>query len=468
MEQKKNFIVDNYLYIIFIYFTIFLLSRVIIGNALERDEAEQLLLSSTMQLGYSTQPPLYTWIQSIFFKLFNNPILSLSLFKNMLLFFIYFLTHKTTLILSKNRTTAVIAASSLLLIPSFSWEYQRDLTHSVLVTFFSMLLLFLIVILREKKASTLDYGILGVVAALGILSKYSFILLIATILVVSIYDSKLRSLIFNKNIFISIFVSLLTISPHSYWVFTHFNTATADTLHKMQINSNFNIIQSIKVLFFAIVELLALYLALFFIFFHNIINLNKEPFLKKYIIALTIILIIVVTAFKMQNFRGRWIVPFFLPITIYMASTLETIDAKRVRYWLNLTIFVMIGFLTAFTIRYTNPDIAKKPSRFNYPARKIYNYLNKHKIRFDTVLYGSNLVGANLKLYKPDANYIHLDKNSLNKYRNRKHILIIIDQDSIHQKSLLTKNGIKLKELRFNYKNSKKLYKIYIYSTQTR
>jgi len=461
MKQKSSTLIDNYLYIIALYFILFLILRVSIGNALERDEAEQFLLNSVLNFGYSTQPPLYTWIQSIFFKLFNDPILALSILKNLLLFGIYLLTYKITLYLSKNKSIAAIATSSLLLIPSFSWEYQRDLTHSVLVTFFSMLLLFLIINLRDKGTKTIDYIQLGIVSSLGILSKYNFSLLILTIFILSFFDTKTKEVIFNKKIFIALFVSIAILSPHLYWIFNHLNTATTGTLNKMQISDNFNILKSLKVLFMALLELLAPYLILFAIFFKKDIKISKTNFFKKYFFILIILLVSIVVLLKMQYFKSRWIAPMFLPITIFMATSLKTLNNKKINYWLAFSIFIMLGFLTAFSLRYTKPDLFKHPSRFNYPAKEISNYLNKLS-NFKTVLYGSNLVGANLKLYKPNTKYIYLNKKSLKKYKNSKETLIILDKDSNYQIPLLRKNHIKLKELKFNYKNSKKVYKIYI------
>ena len=462
MLKKVDKYIFNFLYIVLIYFIIFIIIRVTIGHAFERDEAEQFLLNGIYKLGYSNQPPLYTWIQSIFFKLLPNPIMALALFKNMLLFGIYYLTYKTTFILSKDKIASTIATSSLFLIPALSWECQRDLTHTVLTNFFVILLVYFIVKLREKDIKKLDYVILGAIIAFGILAKYNFVLLILTILLLSFFDTKLKNIIFKRDIIISISVSFILLLPHCIWFLNHFNIATSSTINKMKIGNSFNFFISIKVLFLALIELLAPYLLLFFLFFKKEINLNRNKFFKKYIIILTLELIVLVLILKMHYFKSRWILPLYLPIVIYMALSLKRINIKNVRYWLLLIIFIMIGYMVAYILRYTNPDFFRHPSRFNYPYSQIINYLNTHNINYQLALYDSNLVGANLKLYKPNAKYKKINSKMINAYKNGNNILILLDKDSFSYIPLLEKKGIKLKELKFNYKNSKKIYKIYI------
>ena len=460
--KKIDKYIFNFLYIVLIYFVIFIIVRVAIGHSFERDEAEQFLLNGIYKLGYSTQPPLYTWIQSIFFKLLPNPIMALALFKNMLLFGIYYLTYKTTFILSKDKIASIIATSSLLLIPALSWECQRDLTHTVLANFFVILLVYFIVKLREKDIKRLDYVILGTIIAFGILAKYNFTLLVLTILILSFFDAKLKNIIFKRDIIISIIVSLILLLPHFIWLLNHFNTATNATINKMKIGSSSNFIISIKVLFLALLELLAPYLLLFFIFFRKDISLNRNKFFKKYFIILTLVLVVLVLLLKMHYFKSRWILPLYLPIVIYMALSLKRINIKTVRYWLSLIIFIMVGFMVAYILRYTNPDFFKHPSRFNYPYSKINNYLNTHNIDYQLALYDSNLVGANLKLYKPNAKYKTINSKTIDEYKNRSNILILLDKDSFSYIPFIEKRGIKLKELKFTYKNSKKIYKVYI------
>ncbi|MBN3040766.1 MAG: glycosyltransferase, partial [Candidatus Omnitrophica bacterium] len=54
--------------ILALYFILHLLLRIFVSTALEKDEAEMVLFfQHGFSPGYSSQPPLYFWLQFIFF-----------------------------------------------------------------------------------------------------------------------------------------------------------------------------------------------------------------------------------------------------------------------------------------------------------------------------------------------------------------------------------------------------------------
>ncbi|HEB95338.1 MAG TPA: glycosyltransferase, partial [Sedimenticola thiotaurini] len=116
------------------YFLLQWLLRVVLGGGYEMDEAEQLILGQRLQLGYSPDPPLYTWLQIPLLRLFGEGVVALSLLKNLLLFGLYACSWFVARHAGLGRDQAALAALSLLLLPGIGWESQRDLTHTVLVT----------------------------------------------------------------------------------------------------------------------------------------------------------------------------------------------------------------------------------------------------------------------------------------------------------------------------------------------
>ena len=49
--------------LLLLYFGAQVVARLWVSDALELDEAEQVLWTQQLALGYGTQPPLYTWLQ---------------------------------------------------------------------------------------------------------------------------------------------------------------------------------------------------------------------------------------------------------------------------------------------------------------------------------------------------------------------------------------------------------------------
>src|SRR3954462_14942553 len=71
------------------YFLLHLIVRLSIPNALELDEAEQMLLSQWFAFGYNSQPPFYNWVQYGVTSLLGVSLFSLSLLKCTMLFLSY-------------------------------------------------------------------------------------------------------------------------------------------------------------------------------------------------------------------------------------------------------------------------------------------------------------------------------------------------------------------------------------------
>src|ERR1700749_157064 len=79
--------------LLLIYFTLQIILRVCISSSLDLDESEQLVLTQKLSWGYGSQPPLYTWIQFGFFRMFGISVFGLSFLKNILLFCTYLFTY---------------------------------------------------------------------------------------------------------------------------------------------------------------------------------------------------------------------------------------------------------------------------------------------------------------------------------------------------------------------------------------
>ncbi|SIO40002.1 Dolichyl-phosphate-mannose-protein mannosyltransferase [Rhodovulum sp. ES.010] len=146
--------------------------RLALGGALETDEAEMMVMTPGLRLGYGPQLPLYNWLQIGLFELFGRSLLALALLKNGLLFLSYLLVF-LGLRFWVAAPGAAFAALSLFLLPDIAWEAQRATTHSniLLVTSAATLAAFL---WTMRSGSWAAWGVLGVAIGLGGLAKYNF------------------------------------------------------------------------------------------------------------------------------------------------------------------------------------------------------------------------------------------------------------------------------------------------------
>lgn len=214
------------------YFLLHLIVRLSIPNALELDEAEQMLLSQWFAFGYNSQPPFYNWMQYGVTSLFGVSLFSLSILKCSMLFLSYVLYWMTARLTFKNNSLVVMATLGLLTVPQIVFEAQRDLTHSVATIFAGSL--FLYGFFRTLKTpSAVSYAIVGIATGIGIISKYNFALLPAAALIAALLDTDFRKRIFDWRLTLTIVISIAVVLPHALWFLDHLNLAIDRTLQKM-------------------------------------------------------------------------------------------------------------------------------------------------------------------------------------------------------------------------------------------
>ena len=99
--------------------------RVAVSPALKWDEAEQMLWSQQLALGYGSQPPLYTWLQWLANQVFGPSVLALSALKHALLALSFALMYRAGRALLDERGAFWASASMLLLPPLYRCWARR-------------------------------------------------------------------------------------------------------------------------------------------------------------------------------------------------------------------------------------------------------------------------------------------------------------------------------------------------------
>lgn len=196
------------------------LMRLSVSTALELDEAEQMVWSQHLALGYGVQPPLYTWLQWGFNLVFGPSLLSLILLKQSLLAGTYVLLWLAARHQGLGLRGAWWAAASLLLFPVVGWMAVRDLTHTVLLLFCTAWLYWALVrhIARPRPAG---FVVLGVALAVGMLAKYSFALIAAALLGAALLAPGSRRALLARGWWLAPLVALTLLMPHASWALTH-------------------------------------------------------------------------------------------------------------------------------------------------------------------------------------------------------------------------------------------------------
>ena len=444
------------------------LLRTLIGGGLERDEAEQILLQGHWALGYGPQPPLYTWIQNLIFSLFGATIFSLALLKNMLLLGTYLLVYRSALLLNRRQELAAIAAGSIFLIPTISWQCQRDLTHTVLALFMAAATLYTLLWIRSRSREIrwFHYGALGLVTGLGLLSKYNYPLFLAALFLAALADRELRRLILDPRFLLTLLTALLVAAPHLYWIAEHFREATGRTVGKMHIGGEFQLWRSLFSPLTAALALLAPLLVLFFTFFGRELRRPGNRLLRNYLIALTLLLILFALASHATHFKSRWLAPLYFPTAIYLVTFLapEALPRRRIARYMQTILTVMVIILTVYITRVFFPDLAKNPPRFVFPYPEVIRHFQARHPQISTILYGSNLVGGNFRLRYPSNTTVQrAEAETLKRALNTgEKVLLIWDKDSRGTARLLPAGRtFETMRLPYRHSDSTKRYTLY-------
>lgn len=196
-----------------------MLMQYFLSSSAQLDQAEQLVWSQELRLGYGKQPPLYTWLVAALFQFTGASLGALLAFKFVLLFgFLCLVMHMGRLLAFDTKQTS-IALLGYALLPTFVWYSMRDLTHTVLALVLSALVLRQAVLLLGLGSRTLapQKHSYSQYVLLGVMSKYNVVVFATGLLLVVVFVRPFRQRVSLFGLAIAVVVSLLVASPHIWW-----------------------------------------------------------------------------------------------------------------------------------------------------------------------------------------------------------------------------------------------------------
>lgn len=361
------------------YFLLEFFVRLAMPQGLRYDESQQAFFSQWLALGYDSQPPLYNWVNALVVSLFGLSVATLAFVKNAALFLVYASHYKLARLVLKEKFFAGIATLSLLLIPQLCWEAQRDLTHTVaeLLT----VNLFLYGVIRTLKTPDVgSYLLMGVALGLGLLSKYNFALVPAAVLVAVWFHPQGRARIFDKRFLLAAVVGFMIVLPHCVWLIDNLDIASGRTLGLMEQNAPTGaiskIVQGPLKLLRLIVTMCAPMLVVYALVFRKSLfsSLDRSNewtrFIEIFAAVLVVALLVLVVAIGMTDLRDRWLLPFLMPLPIYLCLKMEAAGVKPEAFakrFIYIPLAMMLLIPTALLVRVTLPGWFKSYEAYNVP-----------------------------------------------------------------------------------------------------
>jgi len=400
-----------------IYFALHCVTRSLVSQNLQNDEAEQVLLAQDWSWGYGAQPPLYTWIQKAVFAILGTNVFALALLKNAFLFSVYALVFLSARRIFRRNRPAVFAAASLLLFPLIVWESQRDQTHLILATACSAVALYIFLRLVETRR-TGWYLLFGVVAGLGALSKYNELFFLVALLIAALTMPSLRPAVLTPKMALALAALAVIVTPHVIW-FVHHQSLGLSESHSFGIAARgmggmvyFRGIQHLitAIVIFAGPPML-IYLPL-------LIAARKEKaaatadfetelrfqFLVRVVEAGLVLVAVVVLACRVTVIRERWLEPLCFALPILLAGWARpALERRTANVLLYLAGAAAAASLIAMNATVLAANMLHREHHLNIPWRELATGFRADGFQRGNILADGIMLGGNLKMQFPDS-----------------------------------------------------------------
>ncbi|MAJ85852.1 MAG: hypothetical protein CL687_02650, partial [Candidatus Pelagibacter sp.] len=256
---------------------------------------------------------------------------------------------------------------------------------------------------NEKKIY--NWFLFGLFASLGFLSKYLFLFLIIAIIFYYINNLKDYKK-FDPEIFISIMVFLILISPHIYWLFQNNFSSIQYGLDRTNLREQGLINHFKNPLIFLIKQIIILLPVLIYsviLIKKKKIFLNRKDKKLNFLLSINLIpfaVMLIISFVSGANIRTMWMTPFylFLPLLIIYYYK-KNINLNNIK---NFFVTVLFLFLLS-PIIYFSISSFDKTKRTDYPGREIADLVqrkwNQNFQNEISVVVGDEWVAGNLSYH---------------------------------------------------------------------
>jgi 4-amino-4-deoxy-L-arabinose transferase-like glycosyltransferase len=366
-------------FIIIVYCIVFGVLRLAVSSTMDLDDAEQFLNGASYRLGYPTQPPLYSWIVRTASLPFGMSITVIVVVKYCLMALFYLLFYRIARAFWNARDSLLVTAS-LLVFYTYSYDFNRHLSHSVLVSAAAALTLLLYMrLLRSRSAP--DYFLLGVAAGIGVLSKYNFGLFLGGLFFACVTAEDGRKALFSWKTLLAVAGFGLVLAPHVVWLFgadfppvrVALEKANAGEVKSASLSRTVSVGASL-------LAGIAAFLGLFALFFRfsrpgdeaSQARYREAGVFRRLALFGVMSSFAVMVLLRAGHFSIKWLAPvlFVIPLALFPSVDLDRSRARAARFGC-LCLFITLSVFVARAAVGFFPDAVGKVERIHTPFRPI-------------------------------------------------------------------------------------------------
>ena len=364
-------------------FFIFILSHLIIwtivpsitNNNLPLDVIEALAWGSNLDWGSVKHPPGSAFFPEVFFQIFGAQDWAYYLLSQIFVVIAFYFVFKFAFEILRNVQLSLISVLLLEAIFFYNFTTPEFNVNVCQLPFWSLVVYYSWKIYDNKNIKFFDCFLIGLFAAVGFLSKYLFIYLLFSILLLFIYlifIKKIKKFDFKYLITIEVFLVLLV--PHLVWLFNNDFITIAYGLKRTGLESS-GILDHLKYPIIFLIKQLGILVPFFLLIYLLIkkikfkLNLRDKKLLFLFFVnILPIVLILLTSLIAGSKIRTMWMTPFYLFFGVLFVYVFQSqINTKKINSFLYG--FLLLFFLSP--ILYSYESISNTDKRTDYPGKEI-------------------------------------------------------------------------------------------------
>ena len=368
-------------YFLLTHLVIWTLVPSITNHNLPLDTIEALAWGSNLDWGFNKHPPLSALAVKIFYQIFGSQDWVYYLLSQLFVTIAFYYVFKLSKEILNTEKHALLSVLLLEGIYFYNFTTPEFNVNVCMLPFWAMTAYYAYKCLKDHL--TKDYIILGIVAALGFLSKYLFIYLLIGIKIFYIFYIRKNN--FKINYIVPGIIFLLILTPHLIWLTENNYITIAYGLKRTgEIKSYLDHI----ILPLTFLGKQAGILIPFFILLFILTKTIKTNFSFKdqnllYILSITILpilLIFLTSAIIGAKIRTMWMTPFYLYIGtlfIYLFQNHINLNQLKVFNYVFIILFLLSPLLYGYI------SISQTDKRTDYKGKEIAKVVEKNLTRLD-------------------------------------------------------------------------------------
>jgi 4-amino-4-deoxy-L-arabinose transferase-like glycosyltransferase len=348
----------------------------ITNQNLPLDTIEALAWGSNLDWGFNKHPPASAFFVKIFYQIFGSNDWAYYLLSQIFVITSFFVVWKFSEEFFNNKIYSFLSVLLLEGVYFYNFTTPEFNVNICLLPFWALSVLYCWKGFKDNK--TIDWLLLGLFAALGILSKYLFIYLGAAIDVFFLYMIVKKKIDFKCLVFLITF--LLVLFPHLIWLTeNNYVTITYGLQRAGTADQNFldHFIHPLIFLGKQIGILIPFFIMCSFIFpkFKTKLNFNDKKLLFLLTINIVPILLMFLTSMIMGvKIRTMWMTPFYLFFGVLLVYIFQThINLNKFKSF--ISVFLILFIFSPFAYYYVS--ITQTDKRTDYPGKEIAALVKK-------------------------------------------------------------------------------------------